>query len=217
MTENTPDLAAIKERAGRATEGPWVVEVDQTDSTVFAVRGEYVGTCPDCGVRGGYRVADAEFIAHARTDVVELADEVESLRLRVGDLLVASDFDREQLGKASAELEELRSERDDWNSDATEALIRAEKAEALVESQRAEIRELRAAAHALGEIGPTSAEAALADLRAKVTALADEWDAEAERACNGADHGGGCGDCAGMVYAAELRDRLLDPSAKEGE
>lgn len=72
MTDPLTDayLDAIEQRAHAATEGPW--EASAHD--------HYLVICPDCGVRGGYERADAEFIAHARSDVPALLAEVRRLR-----------------------------------------------------------------------------------------------------------------------------------------
>ena len=66
------ELDAIEQRAHAATEGPWEASAHRT--------GHYLVICPDCGVRGGYERADAEFIAHARSDVPALVAEVRRLR-----------------------------------------------------------------------------------------------------------------------------------------
>ena len=74
MTDPLTDaeLDAIEQRAHAATEGPWEASAHRT--------GHYLVICPDCGVRGGYERADAEFIAHARSDVPALLAEVRRLR-----------------------------------------------------------------------------------------------------------------------------------------
>ena len=74
MTDPLTDayLDAIEQRAHAATEGPWEASAHRT--------GHYLVICPDCGVRGGYERADAEFIAHARSDVPALVAEVRRLR-----------------------------------------------------------------------------------------------------------------------------------------
>lgn len=80
-TPSTPlDLDAISARAAAATEGPWVIErariwsgephPPKTELLMF---------------RGGREwTPDAEFIAHARTDVPALVEEVKRLREQVG-------------------------------------------------------------------------------------------------------------------------------------
>ena len=85
------DLTLIKERAGRATPGPWVYspERDTHDSPIHRananeVSGGYIG--PDGGGVVGssewiwLEDHDGEFIAHAREDVPALVAEVERLR-----------------------------------------------------------------------------------------------------------------------------------------
>ena len=69
----TLDLNAIKARANAATEGPWGVK----DARVFGDDGR-TQVCTLSGTRAW--LPDAEFIAHARTDVPALVAEVERLR-----------------------------------------------------------------------------------------------------------------------------------------
>ena len=77
------DLDAIEQRAHAATEGPWEASAHDHaagDVPILDRTGHYLVICPDCGVRGGYERADAEFIAHARSDVPALLAEVRRLR-----------------------------------------------------------------------------------------------------------------------------------------
>ena len=67
------DLDPIKARADAATEGPWGVE----DARVFGDDGR-TQVCTLSGTRAW--LPDAEFIAHARTDIPALIAEVERLR-----------------------------------------------------------------------------------------------------------------------------------------
>lgn len=73
------DLAQIAAREQAATEGPWVAAypddeyLHHGDVATDAVPGERFVICEHAGM-------DAEFIAHARTDVPVLLDEVEALR-----------------------------------------------------------------------------------------------------------------------------------------
>lgn len=90
MTDTTPlDLDAIRARAEAATEGPWAVAPEdfgphtEGDFPVVDRRADYIGHSPDDGVRAGFDLPDAEFIAHARTDVPALVEEVERLRERL--------------------------------------------------------------------------------------------------------------------------------------
>lgn len=41
-----------------------------------------------------------------------------------------------------------------------------------------------------------------------IVELADQWERNAHRACDGADHGGTCADCVGSDYADLLRAKL---------
>lgn len=77
------ELDAIEQRANAATEGPWEASAHDHaagDVPILDRTGHYLVICPDCGVRGGYERADAEFIAHARSDVPALLAEVRRLR-----------------------------------------------------------------------------------------------------------------------------------------
>ena len=77
------DLDTIEQRANAATEGPWEASAHDHaagDVPILDRTGHYLVICPDCGVRGGYERADAEFIAHARSDVPALLAEVRRLR-----------------------------------------------------------------------------------------------------------------------------------------
>lgn len=74
-----PDLDAIRARVEAATPGPWFAWSRGV--------GWLIGLDPDANqcIPGGFRTdiareADAEFIAHARTDVPALLAEVEQLR-----------------------------------------------------------------------------------------------------------------------------------------
>ena len=85
MTDPLTDayLDAIEQRAHAATEGPWEATAQDHaawDVPILDRTGHYLVICPDCGVRGGYERADAEFIAHARSDVPALLAEVRRLR-----------------------------------------------------------------------------------------------------------------------------------------
>ncbi|WP_338461658.1 hypothetical protein V5G20_18060 [Brevibacillus borstelensis] len=80
MTITQKELVAIRERAERATPGPWALDYDDESRRpcVEAV------TVPSWG--GGVIVADcahdvdAEFITHAREDIPKLLAEIERLR-----------------------------------------------------------------------------------------------------------------------------------------
>lgn len=79
------ELAEMRQRLEQATAGPWVAKVDgfiETDGPAARVVGV---TCR--GLEGEGEplpaVANAEFIAHAREDMLRLLDEVERLRQRL--------------------------------------------------------------------------------------------------------------------------------------
>lgn len=87
------DLDAIKARVEAATPGPWKAdggEVSQHWSRpepwqeVVSTEVSCMSYCYGGTARGVERDADAEFIAHARTDVPALVAEVERLRAREG-------------------------------------------------------------------------------------------------------------------------------------
>ena len=80
------ELAAIKERCAQATPGPWTSpwdEAEPDETAAFrAADGEEVVSRAEYDCVGYLTVLepDARFIAHARTDVPALVDEVERLR-----------------------------------------------------------------------------------------------------------------------------------------
>ncbi len=66
MTTTPPDPDAIRARCEAATPAPW--EADDND--IWTADGDrFIGSPP--------RIADAEFIAHARTEIPALLDEIE--------------------------------------------------------------------------------------------------------------------------------------------
>ena len=85
----TPDkLDAIAARADAATEGPWSASVIDGTGDVYGPDG--MGVAYDC--EGGCASEeDAEFIAHARSDVPALVEEVRRLRAALVELSGATD------------------------------------------------------------------------------------------------------------------------------
>jgi hypothetical protein len=86
------DLRSIRERADKATAGPWCVAGSPRDFVIAKHGGSercsdnpVVWADEDC--LSGERV-DAEFIAHARADVPRLVDEVDRLRQVLQGILV---------------------------------------------------------------------------------------------------------------------------------
>lgn len=93
MSTPTPeDLAAMQARCDEATQGPWSVEVITGDIEIYGDEDEILSR----GVSGGdgvglnrgveyelFDACDAEFIAHARTDLPRLLDEVERLKAQM--------------------------------------------------------------------------------------------------------------------------------------
>lgn len=81
------DLDAIEARANAATEGPWHVVTAWTDYVAYQVTDDGEAASMNCyGGSGAMNTGlgviedDAEFIAHARTDVPALVAEVRRLR-----------------------------------------------------------------------------------------------------------------------------------------
>lgn len=109
MTEN--ELNDIRNRASRATPGPWqTVNEGKMTSSVTQSPGGY-----GKAITGWGRVlqwnADAEFIAHARTDVPALVEQVKRLReivlLITGTPATATDFIAEVQRRADRELKAM--------------------------------------------------------------------------------------------------------------
>ena len=75
------ELVQMKERAEKATEGPWGngEQYEQMDPGHY-VYSETSGLIVVAEEEGTFRGEDAEFIAHAREDVPRLVAEVERLR-----------------------------------------------------------------------------------------------------------------------------------------
>ena len=71
------ELSAIRERAEKATKGPWKAFVEGRDmecgSSFIQTQGEDIELL-------GATEADYDFIAHARQDIISLLDEIEKLR-----------------------------------------------------------------------------------------------------------------------------------------
>ena len=71
------ELLAIRERAEKATKGPWIAFVEGRDmecgSSFIQTQGEDIEVI-------GATEADFDFIAHARQDILNLLDEIEKLR-----------------------------------------------------------------------------------------------------------------------------------------
>ncbi len=74
-------LAQIHTRLEAATPGPWHAETYRDSYVVAPIHG--IHSPGQCVANAGPRVADAEFIAAARTDVETLLTEVERLRGRL--------------------------------------------------------------------------------------------------------------------------------------
>jgi hypothetical protein len=80
-------LREVMNRCNQATPGPWVSYVegrDQLSGSSFIMRGEGDQRVEDLELRGPTNVADQDFIAHARQDVVILLKEVDTLRAMLG-------------------------------------------------------------------------------------------------------------------------------------
>ena len=84
MTEQ--ELQAIEERASKATPGAWIANESHYDIAVFAPHPSESGNTLIAEIDGGISEdskRDADFIAHARTDVPALIAEVRSLRAKL--------------------------------------------------------------------------------------------------------------------------------------
>ncbi|UYZ12187.1 hypothetical protein A6764_00045 [Brevibacillus sp. WF146] len=86
----TPEeLTAIRERAEKATPGPWLWSGAKVlnGKYMFVPQGSYLAdtliTFGDTYENGGY---DAEFIAHAREDIPRLLAEIERLRTALEEI-----------------------------------------------------------------------------------------------------------------------------------
>lgn len=81
----TERLEAIRQRAEKATEGPWF-NTEYHVATKPNIRGGYPSDSASvCEINDGeyienLNMADAEFIAHARQDIPDLLSEVERLK-----------------------------------------------------------------------------------------------------------------------------------------
>jgi hypothetical protein len=88
MTENV-NLYDIEARAAAATEGPW--EVRRYEAAAWGQKADVVSTAAESPpvaadpeeYMGACMVADAEFIAHARTDVPDLVARVRKLEAAI--------------------------------------------------------------------------------------------------------------------------------------
>lgn len=93
MTERLSDeeLAAIRTRVKAASPGPWEAQ-EAFGGTFGRVRNDFgslLGKTPRIFDGGGNptirRVEDAEFMAHARTDVPKLLDEIAALKAELAE------------------------------------------------------------------------------------------------------------------------------------
>jgi len=82
------EIAAIRERAERATPGPW-----EYDRLTYAIGQSMPGYIV---AKSMLRHPDAEFIAHARTDVPRLLDALEAAQEREAKLVEALQFYADQ-------------------------------------------------------------------------------------------------------------------------
>ena len=80
------DLAAIRQRVEKATEGPWNTGFDYEKNDPIVLAPGYIEhtinyTLTEGGLEHGK--ADAEFIAHAREDIPALLDEIDRLNATI--------------------------------------------------------------------------------------------------------------------------------------
>lgn len=87
------DLNMIKERAKKATPGPWYADDERWPGNANL---QYWFDTHYDGVGAAATKADAEFIAHAREDIPRLVAEVERLRLAIREIQdITEDFNLE--------------------------------------------------------------------------------------------------------------------------
>lgn len=74
------DLDAIRARCDAATDGPWTAEYSEAQGNCVLPHDAESTREAVAVTRLFHQQADADFIAHARTDVPELIDEIERLQ-----------------------------------------------------------------------------------------------------------------------------------------
>lgn len=103
----TPDIEAIKKRTEAATEGPWKTHLVDDTSIVTEDGTDVCTTCDSTQAEreDGYNVeyermeADAQFIAHARSDIPALLSYIDTLKAEhEAELLEFSEFARKRVG-----------------------------------------------------------------------------------------------------------------------
>lgn len=117
----TIDTKAIRERADAASQGPWTEGIDG-NPRVYAK-----DNCPDAGCIASFmRRKDIHFVAHARTDVPALCDEVDRLRaeLAAKDALLA-----EARGLISDQIESESEFQTEWDQSARAFLTKLKEQE----------------------------------------------------------------------------------------
>lgn len=116
-------LDEIEARANAATEGPWTTHVAEGERLIRpGVLGAQIPPYPVARVRlDNIGYCDAEFIAHARSDVPRLVAEVRRLQAVIG-----------ATPHASARLAESRAERDALSAELAAARERLAAVEALL-------------------------------------------------------------------------------------
>lgn len=110
------ELQAIRERAEKASAGPW--EVCGTPNEPWRRIGNDYGCIDVYMQRLLNGDNNAEFIANARTDIPALLEEVLRLRKAILSFGTGNDFDWNILHKLDEqeEIERLRAELDHWKS-----------------------------------------------------------------------------------------------------
>lgn len=105
MTRQITDdeLMQIRERADKATEGPWE-----------AIKFNYIrpvnGFMADDLVGEATENEDADFIANAREDIPKLLAEIDRLKKRVGEATSLLHLDTELIDKQAAEIKRMREQ-----------------------------------------------------------------------------------------------------------
>lgn len=115
------DLDTIEARANAATEGPWsVYSTIQAESVVVGASGRLTATIATPSIApDDYGFANAEFIAHARTDVPALVAEVRAERAKLEKVFqycvdsAYADINPYELAELLGRAEELERKRDE--------------------------------------------------------------------------------------------------------
>lgn len=142
MTLTEADLAAIEQRADEATPGPWsAIQLAESHGAWYCYTGRW--SYERVGGSTWWSREDAEFEAHARTDVPLLIAALRAAWARIADLQVVNDrwseLFEQQTGAWQGAVRALEAERDEFRA-AFQALLETTRRD------RAALREIRAVA-----------------------------------------------------------------------